>query len=86
MLLWESGWTYGRQRLTWPAQLPVLLLLSSIHLHAPSVEGKGKEVLQARGRVHYGVEAFEPLLTLLKGGELTPGDQKTNTRSTRLKV
>lgn len=53
----------------------MLLLLTGVHIHAPGVEGKGEKVLQARGRAHYHVQAFQPLLTLLKGGELTPGDQ-----------
>lgn len=61
-----------RQQSTWPAQFAMLLLLSSVHLHAPGVEGKGEQVLQARGRTHYDVQAFQPFLTLLKGGELTP--------------
>lgn len=62
----------GKIGLTRPAELAVLLFLSSVHVHAPGVEGKGEEVLEARGRTHYGVEAFHPFLTLFKGGELTP--------------
>ena len=60
---------------TWSAQLAVLLLLAGVHLHAPGVEGEGEEVLQARGRAHDHVQPLQPFLTLLKGGELTPGDQ-----------
>lgn len=66
----------GRVR-TWSAQLAVLLLLAGVHIHAPVVEGEGEEVLQARGRAHYVVQALQPFLTLLKGGELTPGGSNT---------
>lgn len=71
-----GGWQGG---VTWSAQLAVLLLLASVHPHAPGVEGEGEEVLQARGRAHNSVQALQPFLTLLKGGELTPVDptQKT---------
>lgn len=61
---------------TWSAQLAVLLLLAGVHVHAPGVEGEGEEVLQARGGTHHGVQALQPFLTLLEGGELTPGGSK----------
>lgn len=61
-----------RQQTTWPTELAVLLLLSSVHVHAPGVEGKGEQILQARGRAHYRVQALQPFLALLKGGELAP--------------
>lgn len=51
----------------------MLLLLSGVHVHAPGVEGEGEEVLQARRGAHNSTEAFQPFLTLLKSGELTPG-------------
>lgn len=72
---WGYKRTCERQRGTWSAQLAVLLLLTGIHIHAPGVEGEGEEVLQARWRAHDCIQAFQPFLTLLKGGELTPRDQ-----------
>lgn len=48
----------GKIGQTWSAKLTVLLFLPSIHIHAPGVEGKGEEVLEARGRTHHGVEPF----------------------------
>lgn len=65
---------------TWSAKLTVLLLLTSIHIHAPGMESKGEEVLEASGRTHYSVEAFQPFLTLFKGGELTPDGSITGHR------
>lgn len=65
---------------TWSAKLTVLLLLTSIHIHAPGMESKGEEVLEASGRTHYSVEAFQPFLTLFKGGELTPDGSITGYR------
>lgn len=65
---------------TWSAKLAVLLLLTSIHIHAPGMESKGEEVLEASGRTHYSVEALQPFLTLLKGGELTPDGSITGYR------
>lgn len=65
-----------RRLVTWSAQLAVLLFLTSIHLHAPGMEGEGEEVLQARGRSNHHIQALQPLLTLLKGRELTPGNTK----------
>lgn len=62
----------GKIGQTWSAKLTVLLFLTSVHIHAPGVEGEGEEVLEARGRTHHSVEAFQPFLTLFKGGELTP--------------
>lgn len=50
----------------------MLLLLASIHIHAPGVEGEGEEVLQARGRTRGGAEALQPFLALFEGGELAP--------------
>lgn len=45
---------FGKRRRTWQrtwsAQLAVLLLLPGVHLHAPSVEGEGEQVLQAGRR------------------------------------
>lgn len=42
------------------------------------MEGKGEEVVQAGGGARHGIQPLQPLLALLKGGELTPGetDQK----------
>lgn len=56
----------------------MLLLLTGIHIHARLVEGEGEEVVQAGGGARHGVQPLQPLLALLKGGELTPGetDQK----------
>lgn len=65
---------------TWSAKLAVLLLLTSIHIHAPGMESKGEEVLEACGRTHHSVEAFQPFLTLFKGGELTPDGSITGYR------
>lgn len=59
---------------TWSAELAVLLLLTGIHAHARLVEGKGEEVVQAGGGARHGVQPLQPLLALLKGGELTPGE------------
>lgn len=65
---------------TWSAKLTVLLLLTSIHIHAPGVEREGKEVLEASGWTHYSIEAFQPFLTLFKGGELAPDGSNTKYR------
>lgn len=65
---------------TWSAKLTVLLLLTSIHIHAPGVKRKGKEVLEVSGRTHYSIEAFQPFLTLFKGGELAPDGSNTKYR------
>lgn len=67
----------GAMTHTRSAQLAVLLLLTSIYVHAPGMESEGEQVLKAWGRTHYGVQAFLPFLTLLKGGELTPGGSNT---------
>lgn len=66
--------TDKRWWVTWSAQLSVLLLLSSVHIHAPGVEGEGEKVLQTRRGAHYWVQPLQPFLTLLKSGELTPGN------------
>lgn len=67
----------GRTGPTWSAELTVLLLLTSVHVHAPGVEGEGEEVLEAGGGTHHRAEALQPFLTLLEGGELTPGGGQT---------
>jgi len=71
---------------TWSTELAVLLLLASVHLHTPGVEGEGEEVLQARGRAHDHVQALQPFLTLLEGGELTPGEQRKGQRYAVIKL
>lgn len=60
---------------TWSAELAVLLLLAGVHVHAGLVEGEGEEVVQAGGGAGQSVEALQPLLALLEGGELTPGQE-----------
>jgi len=63
---------------TWPTQIPVLLLLTSIHLHAPRVVGKREQVLYLRRGADGIVQSLKPILTLLKSRKLTPVPE-TNT-------
>lgn len=61
----------------------MLLLLAGVHVHAGLVEGEGEEVLQVGGGPGQSVEPLQPLLALLEGGELTPGDpNRTHTPQT----
>lgn len=64
-------------RRTWPAQLPVLLLLPRVHVRTPGVEGEGEEVLQPGRGANHAREPLQPLLTLLEGGELAPNGRQT---------
>lgn len=58
--------------LTWTTQVQVLVLVVGAGPQAPGVVGKGKQVFQSR-RVSYGtVQALQPLLALLKCGEVAP--------------
>lgn len=72
----ELCWDRGIR--TWSAELAVLLLLTGIHIHARLVEGEREEVVQAGGGARHGVQPLQPLLALLKGGELTPGGTGQN--------
>lgn len=58
---------------TWPTQVPVLLLLTGINLHAPGVVGEGEQVLDLGRGADGIVQPLQPVLALLKRGELTPG-------------
>lgn len=60
---------------TWPTQVPVLLLLTGVHLHAPGVVGEGEQVLDLGRGADGIVQPLQPVLTLLKRGELTPGPE-----------
>lgn len=57
---------------TWPTQIPVLFLFTSVHLHTPSVVGKREEVFYLGRRADGIIQSLEPILTLLKSRKLTP--------------
>lgn len=53
----------------------MLLLLTGINLHAPGVVGEGEQVLDLGRGADGIVQPLQPVLTLLKGGKLTPGPE-----------
>lgn len=57
---------------TWPTQIPMLLLFTSIHLHTPCVVGKWEKVFYLGRRADGIVQTLKPILTLLKSRKLTP--------------
>lgn len=59
-------------RPTWPAQVSVLLFFTGVDLHAPSMVCKREEVFYFSRWSDCIVQSLKPLLTLLKGWELTP--------------
>lgn len=62
---------------TWPTQIPVLLLFTGVNLHAPGVVGEGEQVLYLGRGADGIVQPLQPVLTLLKGGKLTPVQRQT---------
>lgn len=57
---------------TWPTQIPVLFLFTSIYLHTPSMIGKWEKVFYLWRRADGIVQSLKPILTLLKSRKLTP--------------
>lgn len=60
---------------TWPTQVSMLFLFTSIHLHAPSMIGKWEKVFYLWRRADGIVQTLQPILTLLKSRELTPATE-----------
>lgn len=68
---------------TWLAELIVLLLLTNVGVHAPGMKSKREKLFQLRGWPCHQGKPLQPLLTLLKCGELAPV-VKHSTRNTLL--
>lgn len=60
---------------TWPTQVSMLFLFTSIHLHAPSMISKWEKVFYLWRRADGIVQTLQPILTLLKSRKLTPATE-----------
>lgn len=66
------------RRLTWAAQVHMLVFIVGAAPQAPGVVGQGKKVLLPR-RVGYGpVQTLQPLLALLERGEVASEEAHTH--------
>lgn len=70
----------GGGGVTWATQVQVLVLVVGAAPQAPGVVGQGEQVLQPRRSAYGTVEAPQPLLALLEGGEVAPEGRAGNRR------
>lgn len=63
---------HSASSVTWAAQVQMLVLVVGTAPQAPGMVGQCKQVLQPRWMGYGTVQALQPLLALLEGGEVTP--------------